>query len=74
MSKLTINTSIEGVISTAYLPEDAHTDSTEIEELFDLVMSEHPHSDFLQDVYAWWEEKQFLTAAQYNTIKRLAEE
>ena len=61
--------------SIAQLPEGAVTsDDDDIEALFERAFDKFPESDFLSNVYDWWEAKQFLTEAQYNAVKRIAKE
>ena len=56
------------------LPLDAHTDANEIEGLFDTAFSRRPDSDFLSNIYAWWQEKSFLTESQYLALCKFAGE
>ena len=56
---------------TRPLPEGAHTDEN-IEEMFDTVLAEPMSPSFtetLESLYAWWEEKGFLTARQYEVLE-----
>ena len=66
------NTPVEGSTSPDQLPEGAHTDATDIEEMFDLAMQRHP-SDFLDSLYEWWEDKGFLTERQYEKLIEVIE-
>ena len=47
---------------------DRYDDSDEIERLFDEAFIKRPNSEFLEDLYSWWEDKQFLTAKQYAAL------
>lgn len=53
-----------------------HTDAYEIDGLFNRVFDKQ-HSEsfesFVNSVHIWWQQKGFLTEAQYRTIKRAAE-
>lgn len=56
------------------LPDGARTDADEIERLFDeawLTRKGQP-SSFLENLYEWWEEKNFLTEAQYEKLQQMA--
>lgn len=59
------------------LPDGAHTNADEIEQMFDVVLAEVDNrSDFgemLSDLYDWWQEKGFLTERQYETLERTYE-
>lgn len=68
MPKFNPNQIINSPIPTDTYPEGAHTDSEEIERLFDLA----PSSSFIDSIYDWWEEKGFLTEAQFNKLSEIA--
>ena len=65
MIKLSDNVQVSMDIDT--YPEGAHTDSQDIEAMFDEV----PRSSFIESMYDWWNEKGFLTAAQYDKLQEL---
>lgn len=56
--------------STKYT--DAHDIDNLFNRVFDQKLSEGFES-FVTSVHIWWEQKGFLTKAQYDTIKRAAE-
>jgi len=68
MPKFDPNQTINSPISTDAYPEGAHTDTEEIERLFSLA----PSSSFIDSLYDWWEEKGFLTEAQFDKLKEIA--
>lgn len=55
------------------LPEDAITDDEMVEELFTNAFDKQPESEFLVDVYDWWEKKGFLTVKQWNSVSAIAD-
>ena len=62
-------------VSELPVPEGAETNADEIEELFNraFLQVKGPNK-FLDDVYAWWQDKGFLTERQYTAVKKFAGE
>jgi len=60
-----------------FSPHGHHDDKSEIDTLFEKVMSRSwPASfqQFIDSIYTWWLEKKFLTRKQYRRLKEAAEE
>lgn len=51
-----------------------HTDADEINRIFEKLLDTVPPGNsfrsFVESVHEWWEQKQFLTDAQYTSLKR----
>ena len=51
------------------VPFDAVEANEDLEEIFDDLLAHHDN-DFLNDVYNWYQEKGWITQAQYQGIMR----
>jgi hypothetical protein len=51
-----------------------HEDENDINQMFSVVLVKHRGNQFFESIYGWWEEKGFLTDAQYEKLKSTFEE
>lgn len=65
-----LNQNVTGSFDSEPLPPGAVTDVEEVEGVFEEAFWAAPRSDFLVNVYDWWEAKGFLTEAQFEAVKK----
>lgn len=68
-----LNDEVNGGFDEDDFPPGSVVDETEIEPLFETCFDMKPMSDFLLDVYEFWEKNGFVTAAQYEKLQEIAD-
>ena len=55
------------------IPDDGITDDGMVEGLFADAFDKQPESEFLVDVYEFWETKNYITVKQWNAVSNIAD-
>lgn len=58
-------------LETRSIPEGAvKAPNDVVDAMFETAFDETPNTQFLNDIYEWWEKKGFLTSVQYAALQR----